>query len=210
MKKLISIVAFASSALAGVAAHAGEIALFTDDNFRGPSITLRDSVPDLVRRGFNDRASSVVVRSGTWELCEHANFGGQCRVLERGEYRRLEGFNDEVSSVREIQDRGGDRGRDRGDRNGWGGGGRGDRRDESVTMFEQADFRGRQVELNRDIRTLNDVGFNDRAGSIIVRDGVWEACEDADYRGRCMTLRPGRYDHLDRMNNNISSLRRVR
>nr|GEU28044.1 chaperone protein DnaJ A6, chloroplastic [Tanacetum cinerariifolium] len=159
------------SALAGVAAHAGEIALFTDDNFRGPSITLRDSVPDLVRRGFNDRASSVVVRSGTWELCEHANFGGQCRVLERGEYRRLEGFNDEVSSVREIQDRGGDRGRDRGDRNGWGGGGRGDRRDESVTMFEQADFRGRQVELNRDIRTLNDVGFNDRAGSIIVRDG---------------------------------------
>jgi hypothetical protein len=208
MKKLLSVVAFAASSLAGVTAHAGEIALFTDDNFRGPSVTLRDTVPDLVRRGFNDRTSSVVVRSGTWEVCEHANFGGQCRVLERGEYRRLEGFNDEISSVREIQDRGHDRG-DR-DGRGGGGGGRGDRRDESVTMFEQGDFRGRKVELDRDIRTLNDVGFNDRAGSIIIKDGVWEVCEDADYRGRCMTLRPGRYDHLDRMNNSISSLRRVR
>ena len=197
--------------MASLAAHAGEITLFTDDHFRGPSVTLRDANPDLVRMGFNDRASSVRVRSGTWELCEHAGFGGQCRILQPGDYDSLRGFNDVISSVREVDDRDGrGHGRgDRGDRGGWGGG-RGDRRDDAVTLFEQADFRGRQVGLERDARTLDDYDFNDRTGSIIIRDGVWEACEHADFRGRCITLTAGRYDHLDRMNNVISSLRRVR
>lgn len=223
MKKLLSILAFAGSALASLAAHAGEITLFTDDYFRGPSVTLRDTAPDLVRFGFNDRASSVRVRSGTWELCEHAGFGGQCRVLRRGDYDQLSGFNDVVSSVRELDDRDGrddrdhrgagrddygDRG-DRGDRGGWGGG-RGDRRDDAVMLFEQADFRGRRVGVERDVRTLDDYDFNDRTGSIVISEGVWQACEHADYRGRCITLSPGRYDRLDRMNNMISSLRRVR
>jgi hypothetical protein len=218
MKKILTRLMTIAALLSG-AAHAGELTLYTDSEFRGQAITLRDATPDLVRQGFNDRTSSVVVRSGAWELCEHAGFQGRCIVLDRGEYRVLEGFNDKVSSVREVNgrdrdDRGGrgergehgDRG-GRGEHGGWGG--RGDR-DEAIVLFAQAGFGGRRAELHNDVRTLEDYDFNDRAGSVIINEGNWELCEHADFRGQCIVLRPGRYEFLNDMNNRISSLRRVR
>jgi hypothetical protein len=227
MKRLLA----AAAVLATLthAAFAGELTLFSDSNFRGQRITIDRDAANLGDFNFNDRASSVVVRSGTWLLCEHANFGGRCEEFGPGEYRELPGFNDAVSSARQI-DRGGpgrwrdhdrdgwrdrdDRGdrdgwRDRGDRGGWGGW-RGDRGGPDVVMFAGPRFEGQQVELSQDVRSLNDVGFNDRATSLIIREGRWEFCEHADFRGECIVLGPGRYDFLDRMNNRISSMRRVR
>ncbi len=77
-------------------------------------------------------------------------------------------------------------------------------------MFAGPRFEGPQVELSQDVRALSDVGFNDRATSLVIREGRWEFCEHADFRGECVVLGPGRYDMLDRMNNRISSMRRVR
>lgn len=208
-------VLLAAAVLLSAAAQAGELTLYTDDNFGGRSLTLRGATPDLVPLGFNDRTSSVIVRSGTWELCEHAAFQGQCIVLQRGEYRRLDGFNDQVSSVREVGDRDrgdyGDRGNrydrddrdDRGNHHGWG-------QREPIVLFARASFGGRRAELHGDVRTLDDYDFNDQAGSIIVNEGSWEVCEHADFRGRCIVLNPGRYEYLNDMNNRISSVRRVR
>ena len=48
-----------------VGAQAGEITLFKDDNFRGPSLTLREPAEYLVNQGFNDKVSSIIVHSGT-------------------------------------------------------------------------------------------------------------------------------------------------
>ena len=214
MKNLFSRLLTTTLLLAGVA-HAGEITLYTDDNFGGRSVTVRGATPDLVQQGFNDRTSSVIVRSGSWELCQHAGFQGQCMTLQRGEYRQLKGFNDQVSSVREVG------GRDRDDRDGRGPGGHGDRDDrdgrgpgygrgEAIVLFAQANFGGRRAELPGDVRKLDDYDFNDRAGSVIVNEGRWELCEHANYGGRCIVLNPGRYDRLDDMNNRISSVRRLR
>nr|WP_156133645.1 beta/gamma crystallin-related protein [Massilia sp. JS1662] len=201
------------------AAFAGELTLFSDSNFRGQRVTIDRDAASLGDFNFNDRASSVVIRSGTWLLCEHANFGGRCEELGPGEYRELPGFNDAISSARQLDrgrgrwrdhdrddDRGGWRGDDRGDRGGW----RGDRGGPDVVMFAGQRFEGQQVELSQDVRALSDVGFNDRATSLIIREGRWEFCEHADFRGECVVLGPGRYDMLDRMNNRISSMRRVR
>lgn len=91
--------------LAHAGAAAGEVTLFTETRFAGGDVTFNSAVPDLARIGFNDRASSVVVRSGRWELCEHANFGGECFVLERGDYAQMRGMNDRISSLREIEGR---------------------------------------------------------------------------------------------------------
>ena len=88
------------------AAFAGELTLFSDSNFRGQRVVLDRDAPNLADFGFNDRASSVVIRSGTWVLCEHANFGGRCAEFGPGEYRELPGFNDAISSARQV-DRGG-------------------------------------------------------------------------------------------------------
>jgi len=195
------------------AAFAGELTLFSDSNFRGQRVTIDRDAASLGDFNFNDRASSVVVRSGTWLLCEHANFGGRCEEFGPGEYRELPGFNDAISSARQIgrgrwrdHDRDGWRDDDRGGWGGWGG----DRGGPEVVMFAGPRFEGPQVELSQDIRSLNDVGFNDRATSLIIREGRWEFCEHADFRGECVVLGPGRYEFLDRMNNRISSMRRVR
>ncbi|MFC0169485.1 beta/gamma crystallin-related protein [Pseudoduganella danionis] len=211
-------------------AQAGEITLYTHANFNGPAITLRGETPDLVPYNFNDRASSVVVRSGTWQLCEHADFRGRCMVVERGEYPVLAGFNDMISSVREIGGRGDwnerndhndrwDR-NDRNDRNERGErhGRRWERDDERghgngrepIELFSQSGFNGARLGIRNEVRTLVDYDFNDQAGSIIVNEGRWELCEHADFGGRCIVLEPGRYEYLDNMNNRISSLRRIR
>jgi hypothetical protein len=201
------------------AAFAGELTLFSDSNFHGQRTTIDRDAPNLRDFDFNDRASSVVISSGTWLLCEHANFGGRCAEFGPGEYRELPGFNDAVSSARQL-DRGRGRWRDREgwrdhDRDGWRGDDRegwrgGDRGGPDVLMFAGPRFEGPQVELSQDVRSLNDVGFNDRATSMIIREGRWEFCEHADFRGECIVLGPGRYEFLERMNNRISSMRRVR
>ncbi|WP_075793880.1 beta/gamma crystallin family protein [Massilia putida] len=219
MKRLL--VAAAVLATLTHAAFAGELTLFSDSNFQGQRITIDRDVPNLRDFDFNDRASSVVVSAGTWLLCEHANFGGRCAEFGPGEYRELPGFNDIISSARQI-DRGRGRWRDRegwrdNDRDGWRGDGwrgdgwrGGDRGGPDVLMFAGPGFEGAQVELSQDVRSLNDVGFNDRATSMIIREGRWEFCEHADFRGECIVLGPGRYEFLERMNNRISSMRRIR
>ncbi|HZV92158.1 MAG TPA: beta/gamma crystallin family protein [Caldimonas sp.] len=88
------------AAVASVAA--AQITFFENDGFRGRSFTTDRAVGDFNRFGFNDRASSVIVRSGRWELCDDARFGGRCIMLRPGRYRSLSamGLNDRISSVR--------------------------------------------------------------------------------------------------------------
>ncbi|UUZ50089.1 beta/gamma crystallin family protein [Massilia sp. B-10] len=64
--------------------------------------------------------------------------------------------------------------------------------------------------MRDEVRTLVDFDFNDRAGSLIVYSGQWEFCQHADFRGQCMVYGPGRYDRLGSLDNQISSIRRVR
>ncbi|WGG49253.1 beta/gamma crystallin-related protein [Rugamonas sp. DEMB1] len=218
MKKIIP-AAFLLAALNQVAAQAGELTLFSRPDFGGHDVSLRGAVTDLNQRDFNDRASSAVVRAGTWEVCEHADFGGRCMILERGEYPTLRRFDNLISSAREL-DRGNRGGRDRDDGNRGHGHGHGNdngrgndndygRRGDAVMLFEHARFEGRQVGVHNDVRTLRDFDFNDVVSSIVINDGRWEFCNDADYGGQCITYGPGRYPVID-MNDRISSLRRVR
>ena len=80
-----------------------------------------------------------------------------------------------------------------------------------VTLYEQEGFHGRVFAANNTVRNLDKLGFNDRASSVIVERGDWQVCENADFRGQCIVLRPGQYPSLASvgMNNRISSLRRV-
>jgi hypothetical protein len=113
------LVGLALCAAAGAAA-AQQVRFFEHDAFRGRSFTSNNPVRDFSRIGFNDRASSVVVRGGPWEVCSDARFGGRCVMLRPGRYGSLSamGLNDRVSSARPARrDRDRDRDRD-GDRDG--------------------------------------------------------------------------------------------
>jgi uncharacterized protein YcfJ len=78
-----------------------------------------------------------------------------------------------------------------------------------VTFYEGEGFRGRAFAANRQVQNFADIGFNDRASSVVVDRGRWEVCEDAGFRGRCVVLKHGSYDSLRGLGleNRISSVR---
>jgi uncharacterized protein YcfJ len=80
-----------------------------------------------------------------------------------------------------------------------------------VTLYSGEGFHGRQLDIDRPMWDLDRTDFNDRASSIVVQGGEWQACEDSHFHGRCVILRPGEYPSLDRMgmNDRISSIRPV-
>src|SRR5256885_3528377 len=92
-----------SVALVASALAAGEITLFEREGFQGRRLTIRGTVWNLDRTDFNDRAESIIVRDGVWEVCSDARFSGQCTRLRPGEYGHLRGSLDRsISSVREV------------------------------------------------------------------------------------------------------------
>ncbi len=176
-----------------------QLVLYEHENFGGASAEIWENTPDLGNSGMNDRASSAIVRSGSWQLCEHANFGGRCITLTRGDHPSLSalGMNDAVSSARPL---GG--GSSSPSRPTIGGGTRG-----RIMLYEGMDFSGRSVAIDQGVANLDRVGLNDRAISVIVYEGSWELCEHEDFRGDCLTLGPGEYRELGRLNRRVTSLR---
>lgn len=85
-----------------------EVTFFEHDGFHGRSFTTDRNVWNFERWGFNDSASSAVVRDGSWEVCTDARFEGRCVLLRPGNYPSLGalGLNDRVSSVREVEHHG--------------------------------------------------------------------------------------------------------
>lgn len=78
-----------------------QIIFYERDGFEGRSLTVGDSLDDLGRSGFNDRASSVMVLGERWQICEDVRFQGRCVVLRPGRYASLAemGLSDRVSSA---------------------------------------------------------------------------------------------------------------
>lgn len=213
----------ASSLLLHFPAHAAEISLYTDDNFKGRVVVLRDTTDDLSRMNFNDTVSSIKVASGSWEVCAHANFKGECKTFERGDYRSMPGMNDKISSVRLADGRGGGRPgtpsspsspepspppepspspepsrpppeRERGG---------------ALQVFDKAAQGGASVDINSDRDDFVDIGFNDRSASIRVRHGYWQLCSDSNFHGSCRVYSPGSYELPRNLQGKTSSARLV-
>lgn len=201
----------AAALLTHLGAHAGELTLFEDDNFRGRAVTVRETTDDLSRIGFNDKVSSIMVRSGTWDVCTDSGFRGNCKTLTPGEYRSMPGMNDAVSSVREV-------GRNDGRNDGRGDGHRPDRdwghgndgRRASLEVYSGAGQNGGSARLDRDNDNFATIGFNDRTTSIVIGNGYWQLCSDANYQGTCRVFGPGRHDDLGRgLDGRVSSARMI-
>jgi Beta/Gamma crystallin len=218
-------IAFACSIAASVAN--AQIVLYENDNFDGRSYRATYSVSNLNDGGFNDKASSVTVRGGRWQLCDDAYFRGSCVTLGPGEYSSLRamGMNDKVSSVRELgwtPDGGGgwsgsnSYNRDSGYDNrytssgnnyrggNWGSGSR-------AVLFSGYNLSGEAFVVNASgVGDLDRAGFNDKARSLRVESGYWLFCTDANFQGDCHTYGPGDYPSLPGgQSHSISSGRRI-
>lgn len=205
----ISTIALAIAGVALSCQAAAQVTLYENDGYQGRSFTTERPVNNLERFGFGEGSASVVVRgnrSDRWEVCEDRRFRGRCVILRRGEYPSLAsmGLNERVISVRSVA--------------------RNARYDEGryapvpvpaqpsqVVFYENEGFQGRTFTADAPVGDFRRSGFNDRASSAAVRGERWEACEDVQYGGRCVVLRPGQYASLSAMglNDRISSVRAV-
>ncbi len=89
-----------------LAQHAvSQVIFYEYEGLRGRVFTADRAIGNFERYGFNDRASSVVVQSGQWQVCEDADYRGHCTVLRPGQYPSLQamGLNNRVSSVRRVR-----------------------------------------------------------------------------------------------------------
>jgi hypothetical protein len=200
MKRTLLAVALLASF---ASASAAELTLFGRENFGGRRLAANDAIPNLANSGFNDRASSVIVRDGVWQLCDDAYFRGACVTLQPGRYPSLNamGLGNRVSSVREVGGWGPPPGQGGGH---WGGGAR-------AVLYSNPDFRGeRYVIEGNTMPDLANTGFNDRAQSLRVERGYWIFCSDAGFQGTCRTFGPGSYPSLGGgLDNKVSSGRRI-
>lgn len=129
MKRWLAAGAAMVTMLMSGAALAGSVTLYSEPNFRGDRLTINQDVDSLAKiPPWNNLTRSLVVHSGTWEICKDKRFDkcqtlvGGARVANVAEVKNLRGG---VSSLREVRRRGyddhdpwrGDRDRDRFD--GW-------------------------------------------------------------------------------------------
>ena len=185
---------------------ASQITFYENEGFRGRSLTTESQMSTFDRQNFNDRASSVVVTRDVWEACEDIYYGGRCVTLRPGRYGSLSamGLSDQISSARIVSPN--------------------ERPDDhfyppaapvqtlsQVTFYEDNDFQGRSFSTRNPVDNFERFNFNDRASSVVVEGASQEVCEDANFGGRCVVLRPGRYPSLTGagMNDRISSVRAV-
>ncbi len=164
------------------------------ESFGGGSLLVQDDLGDFSRTGFQQRAASVEVIGGPWELCQTGVAATPCVVLRPGKYASLRsvGVYGPIASARAID------------------------RDSasvatapSVVFYEGEGFGGRSFSTQGDVMDFRRAGFRREAASVEVVGGWFEACQDAAYRGQCVFLRPGRYPSLTSMglSNRIASVR---
>ena len=78
---------------------------------------------------------------------------------------------------------------------------------DSITFYQDDNYRGRQFTADQPVPNFDRSGFNDRVNSAVVHDGRWEICVDAEFRGGCGVLGPGAYPDLGAYAGRISSVR---
>ena len=172
MRKLAGLAALALAGTSGSAA-AQEIVLYDMQGYGGQSVRITGDTRNLTSMRFNDRASSLRIVSGTWEICVHENYGGECIIYNNDE-RDLGRFSNQFTSLRpaapDLE------------------GGRGGRRG-SLTLYSGPNYTGRSVTLDHEEPNFDRIGFNDLARSARY-DGrrSWRVCQHANYGGACMEI----------------------
>ena len=167
------------------------IVLHEHEGFSGRQLPLVGPAPDFRELGFNDRASSIEVFRGRWQLCKHIRFEGECATFGPGRYALGGPLQDSISSARPLF-------------------GRQDRQlgsDGGVTLHAALDLRGPALFVDGAIRDLRDHDFNDRTVAIEVHAGQWELCSQSGHRGRCLGFGPGWHRLPEGLAGDLSSLR---
>ena len=85
-------------------------------------------------------------------------------------------------------------------------------RDSGITVYENSDFRGRNITIDRDVADLRAFGFDRQISSFRFRPGdSWEVCTGRNFSGRCRVFSESVADlRRSDWNDEIMSIRRAR
>lgn len=180
----------------GGGGNRGRVTLYDGFGFAGEPLVADSIQPNLHDQDYNDRARSLVVLSGQWELCSDAYYRGTCETFGPGRYANLGRLAGQVSSLRMVEttpvapppqhlSR--------------------------AILYEGPGLTGRSFTLDNEVvANFGATGFNDRAASLVIEGGYWIFCSDANFYGECRTFGPGEYRRLPwDIDRKISSGRRI-
>jgi hypothetical protein len=178
--------------LFAASAMGADLTLYADDDYQGRALGVVIDERTLGVLNFDKRASSVVVENNAWILCTGEEYTGQCITLEPGRYASLQalGLDNAITSVR--------------------------RRDTSsigvfkdavapnsdpadatgIVLYASKNYLGPSHIADRPRVDLRVESLQAEATSAVISSGRWELCEDAQFRGPCVTLGPGKYPSL--------------
>lgn len=77
--------------------------LFEHAGYQGRTYEVRGDMPDLTAINFNDKASSIKILRGDWQVCEDVYFRGRCWTLSADEGLLNREMNDRISSIRRVR-----------------------------------------------------------------------------------------------------------
>jgi len=79
-----------------------------------------------------------------------------------------------------------------------------------ITLYERPGFQGDSIATIDAMPNVQRSDLDDAAASVIVGNGTWEACTQANFRGTCAELVPGQYGDLDaQLNGAVRSVREI-
>jgi len=77
--------------------------MFEHAGYQGQPYEVRGDMPDLTAIRFNDKASSIKILRGEWQVCEDVDYQGRCWILTRDEGLLGRDLNDRISSIRRVR-----------------------------------------------------------------------------------------------------------
>ena len=79
-----------------------------------------------------------------------------------------------------------------------------------ITLYERPGFQGDSIATIDAMPNLQRSDLDHAAASVIIGNGTWEACTQANFRGACAELVPGQYGDLDvQLNGAVRSVREI-
>lgn len=65
-----------------------------------------------------------------------------------------------------------------------------------LSLYNRRHFQGLLANITGPVPDFERLRINDAAASLVVREGTWELCTDANFRGECRIYGPGQYDTI--------------
>ncbi|KAM5269596.1 beta/gamma crystallin domain-containing protein 2 isoform 2-T2 [Hipposideros larvatus] len=141
-----------------------KIQLFSGPDFLGDHISFEDDQTSLPA---SFQPQSCRVHGGSWILFDEKNFEGDQHILSEGEFPTLTAMgclaSTVLGSLRKIPLH---------------------FSEPSIFLYGLECFEGKEIELNREVRSLQAEGFNNHVLSVRIQGGIWVLCEHSDFRGR--------------------------